>query len=62
MITDLAMWAFRISIAVIAWFGVETFREVQSEIHDLRVDVKEIGKDVNSVRERVSRMEGKMDK
>ena len=62
MIADLAMWAFRLSIAVIAWFGVESFREVQSEIHDLRIDIKEIGKDVNSVSQRVSRIEGKMDK
>lgn len=61
MLTDGAMWVFRLGLGVIAWFAVETFREVQTEIHDMRIDVKEIGRDLNQVEQRVSRIEGKLE-
>lgn len=61
MIADATMWVFRISLVILAWFAVETFREVQGEIHDLRKDVKEIGRDVNQVQQRVSRIEGSLE-
>ena len=61
MIADVTMWAFRLSLVIIAWFAVETFRDVQGEIHDLRIEMKENTKSVNMVEQRVSRIEGKLE-
>lgn len=54
-------WAVKITIGMLAWLAVTTFNSVRSDIKDLSQEVKGVKSDVQSVRERVIRIETKIE-
>ena len=61
MIAEGAMWIFRIALGIVAWLAVETFQDIKTSIDHVDNRVEKVSNDVMQVRERVIRLETKIE-
>jgi len=61
MLTDGILWVFRIAMGIISWLAVETFQEIKTSIEHVDSRVERVSNDVIQVRERVIRLETKIE-
>ena len=54
-------WAIKILIGLLAYLALTTFNDVRADIKEVGVEVGKVKSDVQSVRERVIRIETKME-
>lgn len=54
-------WILKLSITALSFLAYNTFMDVKNNIHEARTELNSVKEDVHSVRERLIRIETKMD-
>lgn len=61
-IGELTLWILRTAIAIAAFFSISMFNDVRDDIREIKTEVVNARHELNTVRERVIRLETKIEK